>query len=232
MWLNWLTLLSEEVWLLLSHITDRASFPRPLSKDREAELIARLQQGDRGAKQELIEHNLRLVAHIAKKYSRSGLDGDDLVSIGSIGLMKAVDSFRPESGRLATYASRCVENEILMALRSGKKNRGNVSLYDTIGADRDGNEVLLMDVLCADGDSVSEAVERRVDGARAVAAMDTALDEREKRVLRLRCGLEDGEPRAQREVAKALGISRSYVSRIESRAVEKLRAYLDSDPKS
>ena len=226
MLLDLLSILGGQIWLLLSHLTDRASFPHPLSRDREAELIARLKAGDAQAKQELIEHNLRLVAHIAKKYARSGFDSDDLVSIGSIGLMKAVDSFKPETGRLSTYASRCIENEILMALRSSKKNRGNVSLFDTIGADRDGNEVRLMDILDSEEESVPDQVERKLDGRRAVAAMTRALDEREQAVLRLRFGLDGSEPLAQREVGKELGISRSYVSRIESRALEKLRVYL------
>ena len=221
-----LSLLGGQIWLLMSHLTDRSSFPHPLSKDREEELIERLKQGDATAKQELIEHNLRLVAHIARKYARSGLDNDDLVSIGSIGLMKAVETFKPDTGRLSSYASRCIENEILMALRAGKKSRANVSLFETIGADRDGNEVRLMDILDSDEDSVSDQVERRLEGRRALEAMQILLDQREQAVLRLRYGLDGGEPMPQREVGRELGISRSYVSRIESCALKKLREYL------
>ncbi len=229
MLLSLLSFLTGDLWLLLSHLTDRSSFPRPLSRDREKELVQRLSQGDLQAKQELIEHNLRLVAHIAKKYARSGLESDDLVSIGSIGLMKAVDSFRPECGRLSSYAARCVENEILMALRSDKKNRGNVSLFDTIGADRDGGEVRLMDVLASDEDSVPDRVERRVECLRASRALRQALDEREQTVLRLRCGLDGDDPLTQREVGRRMGISRSYVSRIETAALQKLRDYLRNE---
>jgi len=225
---HWLSVLLGECWLLFSHLTDRSSFPQPLSRQQEAALIQRLSQGDATAKSELVEHNLRLVAHIAKKYAHSGLDQDDLVSIGSIGLIKAVDSFRPESGRLSSYASRCVENEILMALRAGKKNRANVSLFDSVGADRDGNEIRLMDILCSEDGDPAETVERKIDSRRAIDAMRKALDEREMQVLILRYGLSGGDPMTQREAARATGISRSYVSRIESHALEKLRNYLQS----
>ena len=226
MFLSLFSFLATDLWLLLSHLSDRSSFPMPLSRDEERALAERLSQGDPQAKQELIEHNLRLVAHIAKKYARSGMDTDDLVSIGSIGLMKAVDTFRPESGRLSSYAARCVENEILMALRSGRKNRANVSLFGPVGTDKDGGEVRLMDVLPSQEDAVDDRVERKVEAGRALHALSTSLDDREKQVISLRFGLDGSDPLPQREVARRLSISRSYVSRIETAALRKLRSYL------
>ena len=223
--LNWIT---ENLWALILHIAGRSSFPKPLPPEEEAELVRRLAGGDRDARDRLIEHNLRLVAHIAKKYQSSSLDADDLVSIGSIGLIKAVDTFRPEAGRLTTYASRCIENEMLMQLRAGRKNRGTVQLDEPIGADKEGNESRLTDLLGTDKDAVSDAAETAIESARARRLLRTALlDEREKRVVEMRYGLRDGVSRPQHEVARALGISRSYVSRIEKKALAKLRKALD-----
>ena len=218
---------AEDLWALILHITGRSSFPNPLSSAEEAEYIRRLGEGDPAARDALIEHNLRLVAHIAKKYQGSGLDADDMVSIGAIGLMKAVSSFRPEAGKLTTYASRCIENEILMQLRAGRKTRGTVQLDDPIGMDKEGNEVRLTDLLGTDKNEVSDAAETAIESARALRLLRTPLlDAREKRVVQMRYGLLDGAPRPQHEVAKALGISRSYVSRIEKKALEKLRKAL------
>ena len=203
------------------------SFPRPLKAEEERMYLERMAQGDLEARNILIEHNLRLVAHIAKKYQGSGLDADDMVSIGAIGLMKAVSSFRPEAGKLTTYASRCIENEILMQLRAGRKTRGTVQLDDPIGMDKEGNEVRLTDLLGTDKNEVSDAAETAIESARALRLLRTPLlDAREKRVVQMRYGLLDGAPRPQHEVAKALGISRSYVSRIEKKALEKLRKAL------
>ena len=182
--------------------------------------------GDAQAAQRLVKHNLRLVAHIAKKYQNSGIEQDDLVSIGSIGLIKAVASFRPEAGRLTSYASRCVENEILMVLRSNKKNKSNMSLSEPIGSDREGNEIMLLDILGTEGDIVSEQAELNIESARAIRLVNCVLDKRERKVILLRYGLLDGAVHPQPEVASALTISRSYVSRIEKRAIEKLRAAL------
>ena len=219
---------AEDLWALILHITGRSSFPKPLSNAEEAEYIRRLGEGDPAARDALIEHNLRLVAHIAKKYQSSSLDADDLVSIGSIVLIKAVDTFRPEAGRLTTYASRCIENEMLMQLRAGRKNRGTVQLDEPIGADKEGNEIRLTDLLGTDKDAVSDAAETAIESARARRLLRTALlDEREKRVVEMRYGLRDGVSRPQHEVARALGISRSYVSRIEKKALAKLRKALD-----
>lgn len=219
--------LIEHGWLMLLHLSARSSFPKPLAPDEEQRLVAMLAEGNSEAERKLIEHNLRLVAHIAKKYTHSGMDSDDLISIGSIGLIKAVHSFRPEAGKLTTYASRCIENEILMALRANKKNRGIVLMGDSIGTDKDGNELSLADLLGTDPNMVSDEVETSIESRRAIALMERVLDERELKVIRMRYGLLDGDPHPQHEVAKALNISRSYVSRLEKKALEKLRAAME-----
>ncbi len=219
--------LLEQCWPLLAGLSGRSSFPQPLSRDEEAALIARLAEGDAAAGEKLVEHNLRLVAHIAKKYRDSVPDPEDLVSIGAIGLMKAVSTFRPEAGRLTTYASRCIENEILMHLRAGKKLRGTVLLSEPVGADKEGNEIMLMDILSSDEEPVSDVVEQRIDSARALSLIRTALEPRERQVILLRYGLTGNEPLPQHEVARLLGISRSYVSRIEKKALTKLREAME-----
>ena len=171
----------------------------------------------------LIEHNLRLVAHIARKYTVPGQDADDLISIGAIGLIKAVGTFRPETGAtLSTYASRCIENEILMCLRASQKRRNDVSLHDPIGTDAEGNEITLIDVLGSEPDAVEGEVDRRISLERIRRLMRQTLPERERTVLELRYGLLDGQPRPQYEIARALGISRSYVSRLEKKAIQML----------
>ena len=203
------------LWLVVGYISARSSFPQPLSAAEEKDALERLVKGDREARRLLIEHNLRLVAHIAKKYTAPGCDADDLISIGAIGLIKAVDTYRPGMGtQLSTYAARCVENEVLMCLRATKKLARDVSLQEPIGTDREGNEIMIMDVLGTDGAEL----------ARALRQMPRVLNERERTVMEMRYGLRDGKVRAQHEVAKALDISRSYVSRIEKRALEKIRA--------
>ena len=220
--------LSENGWLMLLHLSARASFPKPLDKDEEAALIERMFAGDSQAAAGLIEHNLRLVAHIAKKYAQAGVDQDDLISIGSLGLIKAVQTFRPEAGRLTAYASRCIENEILMHFRAERKNRGVVLLGESLGQDGDGDDVPLGELLGTDADLVPSEAETSIEAARARKLMARVLTEREAEVVRLRCGLEDGEPWPQHRVAAKLGISRSYVSRIEKRALEKLRAAMET----
>ena len=205
--------LIEHGWLMFLHLSAKSSFPKPLLPEEEQRLIDAMADGSEEAACKLIEHNLRLVAHIAKKYAHSGADMDDLVSIGSIGLIKAVRTFRPEAGRLATYASRCIENEILMHLRANRKNRIVVLMGDSIGTDKDGNELSLADLLGTDPNMVSDEVEVAIESRRALKLMTEVLDPRETAVLQMRYGLTDGEPRPQHEVAKALGISRSYVSR-------------------
>ena len=209
--------------LLLLHLSARASFPKPLEQAEEQALLARMLEGDGDARKRLIEHNLRLVAHIARKYAQPGVDQDDLISVGSLGLIKAVHTFRPEAGRLTAYASRCIENEILMFFRANRKNRNVVLVGERVGQDNEGNDLQLDDLLGTDPDLVPDAAETAIESGRALRLMDRALTDREREVLRLRYGLEDGEPWPQHRVAARLGISRSYVSRIEKRGLEKLR---------
>ncbi len=200
-----------------------SSFPKPLSAKAERECFARFQEGDLRAREELIEHNLRLVAHISKKYYSITSDQDDLISIGSIGLIKAVESYNTHKGaRFATYASRCIENEILMYFRTLKKSAGDVYIGDAIDTDKDGNPLSLSDIL-ADEENLAQSVELRCKTAELYQAVNRSLFGREKRVILLRYGLYGGKPLTQREVAKKLGISRSYVSRIEKKALALLR---------
>ena len=219
--------LIEHGWLMFLHLSAKASFPKPLPPEDEQRLIAEMASGSEDARRLLIEHNLRLVAHIVKKYARTATDADDLISIGAIGLIKAVHTFRPEAGRLTTYASRCIENEIRMHLRAGRKNRGVVVMGDSIGVDKDGNELTLADLVGTDPNAVADEVETAIESKRALELMQRVLEPREKDVLRLRYGLTDGEPLPQHAVAKQLGISRSYVSRIEKKALEKLRSAME-----
>ena len=219
--------LAESAWTLVLHLSAKSSFPAPLSAEEEAQLVQAMITGDGAARDKLIEHNLRLVAHIAKKYRASGCDPDDLVSIGSIGLIKAVHTFRPEAGRLTTYASRCIENEILMHLRANRKLRNTVTRSDRATFDREGNEVQLTELMGTDRDVVPDEVERRISGSLALKLIDRVLDARQAQIIRLRYGLEDGALHPQHEVAKRLGISRSYVSRIEKRALEILKNHME-----
>lgn len=221
-----LTVVAESVlrglMLLTGYVTNSSTFPQPLSEPDEARYLARLRDGDEEARAVLIERNLRLVAHIVKKFDNTGEEVDDLISIGTVGLIKAIGTFRPDKGtRLATYAARCIENEILMHLRSLKRVRGEVSLYDPIGVDREGNEITLIDVLGSDPDIVPELVEKRLDEGRLREKLKE-LGGKERQVLELRYGIAGGPRKTQREIARMLGISRSYVSRIEKKAVLKL----------
>lgn len=208
---------------LAGYVTGNNSFPKPLDEKEEQYYLRKLKDGDEVAKQVLIERNLRLVAHIVKKYSFPGREIDDLISIGTVGLIKAIDSFDYEKGtRLATYAARCIENEILMLIRNNKKSKGEVFLHDPIGIDKEGNEISLIDVLSTDEDSVVEIVENKMQIKRLYKKMSICLTEREKSIIEMRYGLLDGNSKTQREIAGMLGISRSYVSRIEKRALKKL----------
>lgn len=214
--------------LLVSYISNNA-FPHPLSEEEEAHYIDQLQQGDAEARNILVEHNLRLVAHIIKKFEGTGEDNDDLISIGTIGLIKAINTFKPDKGtRLATYAARCIENEILMHLRSIKKTKGEVSIHDPIGVDREGNEITLIDVLGTEHDIVADTVELLHEKQRVLSKLKT-LTSRERKVLVMRYGLFNSYKKTQREIAKKLGISRSYVSRIEKKALEKLTKEITSE---
>ena len=214
--------------LLFSLRLDRSgSFPRPLSASEERMWLERLAQGDPEARNVLIERNLRLVAHIVKKYYAQSSDQDDLISIGTIGLIKGISSFDPSKGaRLATYVARCIENEILMYFRSQKKLQGEVSLSETIESDREGNALQLMDVIGVD-DTMLEDLYDRDSAHRLRRLVKECLTQRESEVIRLRYGLGGTVPLTQREIASTFGISRSYVSRIEKRALEKLRTELE-----
>lgn len=221
LWTLTLVSLVNGLLLLVSHIANNA-FPQPLSEKEEAKYLRLLKKGDEKARNVLTERNLRLVAHIAKKFDNAGEDQDDMISIGSIGLIKAINSYNPGRGtRLATYAARCIENEILMHLRFMKKVRAEVSLYNPIGVDKEGNEITLIDVLGTHPEVVAEIVENKFECKRLKEKV-LQLPSREKQVLELRYGLDNGDRKTQREIAQDLGISRSYVSRIEKRAIDKL----------
>ena len=212
--------------LLMLRISPGDSFPRPLSREKEREYLERWQQGDLEARNLLVEHNLRLVAHIVKKYY-SADDADDLISIGTIGLIKGINTYRADKNvRLATYASRCIENEILMYFRSQRKSAGDLSLSDTLDVDGEGNGMCVMDVL-AQEDDMAERIGSRELCRSLRALIDSSLDEREAQIIRLRYGLGGREPMTQWETARECGISRSYVSRLEKRALEKLRRALE-----
>ena len=201
------------------------SFPMPLSEKEEEYYLALYQTGDEEAKKVLIERNLRLVAHIAKKYTVTTCSPDDLISIGTIGLIKAVNTYSSKrSTRLGTYAAKCIENEILMSIRSSKKNRGEVSLNEPLGTDKDGNEISFNDILGTDPDAIIDDINLKMQISSLYKAIEEELDEREKLVIVRRYGIYNQESRTQREVARELGISRSYVSRIEKKALQKLKA--------
>jgi len=207
--------------LLVSYVSNN-SFPQPLPEEEERKYLLLWKQGNEEARGTLIEHNLRLVAHIAKKYESSGDDPDDLISIGTIGLMKAVNTYDMDKGtKLATYAARCIDNEILMHLRSTKRIRHDVYIREPIGVDKEGNEITLLDTLPFDGDSVPEIVETQLQQERLQKLL-SRLDRRERMVLMLRFGLVDSVRLTQREIARELRISRSYVSRIEKKAMQRL----------
>ena len=202
------------------------SFHNPLTPSEEKYYIRKYTEGDLEAKHILIERNLRLVAHVIKKYQNLEEDPEDLISIGTIGLIKAVVTFNPHKGnRLAAYASRCVENEILMHLRSRKKSGKEISLYEPIGTDREGNEIRLYDIIETDENEIPDRIQLKENIQKLYEKVESELSQREKLVLKMRYGLYNGEEYTQREIARQLGISRSYVSRIEKGAIEKLRAF-------
>ena len=226
-------MLNAAVWLMLSgmlyslRLSSGGSFPKPLSAKEERGYLARAAEGDLEARNILIERNLRLVAHIMKKYYTQASDQEDLISIGTIGLIKGISTFQPEKGtRLATYAARCIENEILMHFRGQKKSATDVSLSDYIETGKDGTSLSLMDVVCSDEDVFEQLSEQELIG-RMSRAVQTVLEPREREILRMRYGLSGATPLTQREVAEQCGISRSYVSRIEKKALRKLREELE-----
>ncbi|MCH5266855.1 MAG: RNA polymerase sporulation sigma factor SigK [Lachnospiraceae bacterium] len=206
------------------------SFPKPLSAKEERECLKRCKEGDKEARDCLIERNLRLVAYIAKKYQSGGVEMEDLISIGTIGLIKGVDSFKESKNiRLATYCARCVENEILMFLRSTKKTQRDVYLYDSIGSDKEGNEINLMDIMEYEDEDVVERVAKEGYLGKLGCYIRSSLTKREWEILKYRYGLQGEEEKTQREIAAMYGISRSYVSRIEKKALAKLRKCYESE---
>lgn len=217
-----LELLSGIFYFFL-HVTGSGAFPKALSAQEEKKCLEEMAQGSQAARQKLIEHNLRLVAHIIKKYYASQNDQEDLISIGTIGLIKAVDSFDPEKGiKLSSYASRCIENEILMFFRSGKKSAQDVSINEPIDTDKDGNTLTLMDTMAMD-DTIVDSIDLKIKSEKLYRFIKRALSDREREIVCMRYGLGGHRPLPQRVVAKKLGISRSYVSRIEKKALQKLR---------
>lgn len=216
-------------FLMLRISAGEGSFPKPLSAEKEREYVERCAQGDGEARNILIEHNLRLVAHIVKKYYSQSCDQDDLISIGTIGLIKGITSYRPEKGtRLATYASRCIENEILMHFRAVKKNASDVSLSDTLDTDGEGGSLSLIDVVSAEDDILDRMGNDEL--IKSLRSHFSALpDEREREILTLRYGLSGHRPLTQKETAEKLGISRSYVSRLEKKALQRLKKQLQRE---
>ncbi|MGN0352728.1 MAG: RNA polymerase sporulation sigma factor SigK [Roseburia sp.] len=202
------------------------TFLSPLTPEEELACLNRMKKGDLEAKNELIERNMRLVAHIAKKYQNAGEEMEDLISIGTIGLIKAITTYKPDYGsRLATYAARCIDNELLMHFRAKKKTAKDVSLYEPIGMDKEGNQIHLMDVVEGEEVDVVEEMERGRKIEKMLKIMPTVLSKREYEIVIKRYGLYQREPLTQREIAKEIGISRSYVSRIEKKALDKLKLY-------
>ena len=202
------------------------AFQKPLSISQEKYYLQKYQEGDSQAKNILIEHNLRLVAHVVKKYQGTGEDTDDLISIGTIGLIKAVTTFNPQkASRLSTYAARCIENELLMYFRAKKKHSKEVSLYEPIGTDKEGNEIRLLDIMESQDPEALDVIELKDDTRKIYTLLDRVLTPRERQVLIMRYGLYQGKEYTQREIAEELGTSRSYISRIEKNALQRLREH-------
>ncbi len=215
----------SNLFYLALHVTSAGSFPPPLSAKKESELLTLKDQGDENAKNKLIEHNLRLVAHVVKKYYTANENQDDLISIGTIGLIKAVNTFKPDKKtRLATYAARCIENEILMHFRNNKKYAQDVYISDPIDTDKNGNTLTLIDIIADEG-NIEDELDIKLKIERLKQIVEIALDPRELEIIKLRYGLYGESELTQREIAAKLKISRSYVSRIETAALEKLRSY-------
>ena len=216
----------SKVFCFTAFINDKGCFPQPLSEEEESEYIERSKNGDMQAREILIRHNLRLVAHIVKKYNTAG-EADDLISVGSVGLIKGVESFEQNKGsQLSTYVARCIENEILMYIRANKKHRGVVSLSEPVGTDKEGNEITMMEILPSEGESDFERIENDIIMERVLDVIDKVLSRRERKIICMRYGLRGSRVYTQLEVAKILGISRSYVSRIEKKAIGKLTKVL------
>ena len=217
----------SKLFCLVLRTSSAHTFPPPLSKEEERRLFARMRDGDMKARSTLIEHNLRLVAHIVKKYYTGSSEQDDLISIGTIGLIKAIDSFDASNGaRFATYAGKCLQNEILMYFRAQKKHQVVTSINDPVDVDKDGNPLTYLEII-ASPDDIVDSLDRKIKLERIKTAIDTVLTERERRIIVLRYGLgKSGRHYAQRDVARLMSISRSYVSRLEKSAIEKIRQYI------
>ena len=223
-----LSFLGQYICFFILHVCGGGSFPKPLSEKQEKIYLERCANGDKEARNKLVEHNLRLVAHIIKKYYGAQSEQDDLVSIGTIGLIKAVDTYDMNKNiRLSSYASRCIENEILMHFRNAKKSAQDISLNETIDTDKDGNPLTLLDIMAVD-DNIIDTLDLKFNSRKLGQYINEELDEREKRIIILRYGLDGNEPMTQKNVAKLLNISRSYVSRIETRALKILKKRFDS----
>ena len=221
--------LLTHVFYLFLHVTGSGTFPRALSAAQERQALEEMEAGSQAARQKLIERNLRLVVYIARRFENTGVGIEDLISIGTIGLIKAVDTFDPKKGiRLSSYASRCIENEILMFFRSGKKSAQDVSLSDPIDTDKDGNALTILDTMAVD-DTIVESIDLKMKSQRLYRYLQSVLTLREREVVCRRYGLLGFSPQPQRMVAKRLGISRSYVSRIEKKALEKLRQEFEKE---
>lgn len=229
MFLSGLLAILSNIFFFTGYIQNVNAFPKPLSSEREKELLEEMFKGSKEAKEELAKHNMRLVVHIVKKYSNFH-DNDELISVGSIGLVKALNSYSKDKGtQFATYAARCIENEILMTLRANKKNMNNKSLYEPISFDKEGNEVTLIDLIGQEEESVINIVENKMATQKLMEIIKTQLTEREYKIISMRYGLENQEPLTQKQVAKYFNISRSYVSRIETKVLSKLKAYLTKE---
>ncbi len=220
--------LGQYVCFFILHVCGGGAFPKPLSEKKEREYLQKMAQGDADAKNKLIEHNLRLVAHIIKKYYGVSSEQDDLVSIGTIGLIKAINTFKPDKNiRLSSYASRCIENEILMHFRSVKKSAQDISINETIDTDKDGNQLTLLDIMAVD-DDIIDNLDKKLNIKKLGQYINEELEEREKKIIILRYGLDGRKPVTQKQIAKQMNISRSYVSRIETKALKKLRKRFES----
>lgn len=221
--LDILGILGQYVCFFILHVCGSGSFPKPLSEKQEREYLEKFANGDMEARNKLVEHNLRLVAHIIKKYYGTQSEQDDLVSIGTIGLIKAINTFDPNKNiRLSSYASRCIENEILMHFRNAKKAAQDISLNEAIDTDKDGNPLTLLDIMSVD-DNILDNLDTKLNSKKLGQFISEELEPREKKIILMRYGLGGKEPMTQKEVAKVLNISRSYVSRIETKALKKLR---------
>lgn len=227
MFLEWLSMIANNMLYFMLHIEGTGSFPKPLRAKEEREALERFAAGDTEARDLLIEHNLRLVAHIIKKYYSSYSDQDDLISVGTIGLIKGINSFNGEKGtRLATYAARCIENEILMYFRSQKKSAQDISMNEPIDTDSEGNPLTLSEIIYTD-DTIADDLDTKIKIEKLRTHIRSMPNTREKEIIIRRYGLDGNAPETQREIAKRLQISRSYVSRIEKRALTQLRKQFD-----